>query len=76
MIQGKLENWKKLHRLALRTHLAEGTAPDGTKFNVSLNIDNKAIFVEFPDNYVVTYHTLDLVKDAVELYQKRDKNNP
>jgi hypothetical protein len=70
MVEGKLVNWNEGH-LHLRTHLADGTAPDGTKFDVSLNIDNKALFVEFPDGWTVEYATLDLVKAAVELHKKK-----
>jgi hypothetical protein len=75
----ELEDWHKAHRLALRTELATGKATiDGkqVEFSVSLNIDNKAIFVEFPDNMKITYHTNDLVADALDQYHKFLKNMP
>ena len=71
-IKGKLEDWRKLRKLALRTNLGNGTAKiDGKeiKFSFSLNIDNQAIFVEFPDLIVVTYSTSDIIEDALEQYK-------
>jgi hypothetical protein len=71
-IEGKLENWQELHKLALRTHLGDGEVEiDGKKIplSFSLNIDNKAIFVEFPDGIKVTYHTTDIIEDAIASYK-------
>ena len=70
-IEGKLENWHELHKLALRTHLGSGKFKIGDKeidFDFSLNIDNKAIFVEFPDSIKVTYTMEDLINDAMNRY--------
>ena len=73
VIEGKLENWKELKKLALRTHLGSGTFKIKDKeinFDFSLNIDNKAIFIEFPDSIKVTYMMKDLVKDAIKRYEE------
>ena len=72
-IEGKLENWQELHKLALRTHLGDGEVEiDGKKipFSFSLNIDNKAIFVEFPDGIKVIYRTADMIEDAIASYER------
>ena len=71
MIKGVLKNWLKLKVLALRTELAHGKTESGVKFSVSLNVDNRALFVEFPEGWKVTYQTEDIVRDAFELYEKR-----
>lgn len=71
MVTGKLEDWQALHRLAMRTELASGKVTIGDKvipLQVSLNIDNQAIFVEFPDSIKVTYKIDDLINDAVTQY--------
>jgi len=71
-IEGKLEDWHESHKLALRTQLGTGEVTiNGVKipFSISLNIDNRAFFVEFPEEIKVTYRTDDLVKDAIVQYE-------
>lgn len=73
MKSGEIEDWHKSHRLALRTELGTGTVKiDGKEieFSISLNIDNKAFFVEFPESVKVTYHTSDMIEDAIALYEE------
>ncbi len=79
MIEGHLENWEKTHKLALRTHLGEGSYKDAkgkeVKFSFSLNVDNKAIFIEF-GNVKVTYLIPDLIDDAIKQFEGWKRVNP
>lgn len=67
MIKGK-----PVQGLFLRTELARGkTQVKGkeVEFEVSINIDNRAIFVEFPETKI-EYSTNDIVSDAIDTYEK------
>jgi hypothetical protein len=73
MIEGIIEK----HQLRFRTELATGklTLADGTTTRIatSLNIDNKAVFVEFPDlsdDVKVMYKITDLINDAIDVMKK------
>lgn len=58
---------KDRHRLALRIGLASGEI-DGEEYNISLNVDCRAIFVEFPARKErVEYLTADLAEDAYKM---------
>lgn len=75
MISGKVENWKESRKLALRTELATGfIVVDGVKleFCVTMNIDNKAFFVEMGD-WKVTYLLTDMVEDGLKLIKAEMK---
>jgi hypothetical protein len=68
---------KPVQGLFLRTNLASGTVPINgkeVKFEVSLNIDNACVFVEFPD-VKFAYNTRAMVEDAIKLYKKWLKEN-
>jgi len=74
-VTGKIENWKKSHKLALRVHMMSGTFDDNghqREFSVSCNIDNKAIFVELGD-YKVTYHVVDMLDEALPMILAAEK---
>lgn len=74
MIKGEIEDWKKTRKLFLRTQLITGTfGKNEEPYQVSINIDNKAIFVEFPESIVVTYHTSDLIEEAIKMYKEMVK---
>lgn len=71
-MKGKLEDWKLEKKLALRTNLGQGQATINNvvvPLSISLNVDGKALFIEFPDSIVVTYLMEDVVKDAVSEYE-------
>ena len=63
-VKGKIVDKKKLY---MRMHLLEGKLGD-TVFNVSINVDGKAIFVEALERKVM-YHMADIVKDAIGILQ-------
>lgn len=72
MIEGKLQT-KKEWGLHLRTELASGTlGNDTTRIEVSLNVDNQALFVEIGD-YVVTYRVHDMIIDALKMVEEKTK---
>ena len=64
----------EVNKLRLRTHLGEGTVKIGkeekpVEFSFSLNIDNRAIFVEFPNGIKFMYKMDDIIEDAISEYE-------
>jgi len=68
-VEGKFSDEEKF---TLREHWAEGKI-EGRKFNVSRNIDGKAIYVEFDGWKKVTYLLSDIVQDAYEVLIANEK---
>lgn len=67
-VEGELTDGKQLY---LRNQLGNGTI-EGLKFDLSISIDNKAIFIEFEKGWVI-YHTKDMIEDAYRKIREVEK---